>query len=404
MHRFIKLYLSFMLFLIGGNGMAQEEFIQPPSTRITSFPFRLLTGGVILFRARLDAFPDSLNFIFDTGSGGISLDSVTAEYLHLPSAMSDKTLRGIAGVKKVRFSYNHALQLPNLRVDSLNFHINDYDVLSSSYGERIDGIMGYAFLSRYIVKIDYDSLKIDVFTKGTIKYPRGGFMLKPQLAFLPVVSTTIKDERDLLSKFYFDTGAGMCLLLSKDFVEDSGFLRKRTRWYATQAEGLGGKAPMKMGVIRQVKLGPYRFRQVPTYVFDDQYNVTSYPNLAGLIGNDLLRRFNAWINYEKRELYLIPNQHIYDPFDYSYTGLGIYNDDSKIIVEDVMKGSPAMNAGIQVGDQIIAVGGNFTGNIQAYKTLLQASGQLVKVLLVRNTEWLIVNVKVGDVRKRKGNK
>ena len=56
---------------------AQEEFILPPTQTLTSFPFRLLTGGIVLVKATLDNFPDSLNFIFDTGSGGISLDSAT---------------------------------------------------------------------------------------------------------------------------------------------------------------------------------------------------------------------------------------------------------------------------------------------------------------------------------------
>jgi hypothetical protein len=380
---------------------AQEEFIEPPTRKITSFPFRLLTGGVILLKAQLDQHKDSLNFIFDTGSGGISLDSATADYLKVSSVLTDKTIRGIAGLKKVNFAYHHQLRLPGLVVDSLNFHINDYDVLSSSYGERIDGIIGYAFLSKYIVHIDYDSLRINVFSKGTLKYPRGGFMIRPQLAYIPVISSTIIDEKMMGSKFYFDTGAGMCLLLSKDFVEDSSFLKKKTRWYATQAEGLGGKAPMKMGVIKQMRLGPYKFRKVPTYVFEDVYNVTSYPYLAGLIGNDLLRRFNCWLNYEKRELYLIPNKHLYDPFDYSYTGLGIYMENEEIVVEDVMPGSPAKQAGFEVGDMILSVANNFTGNIQTYKTLLQAAGQKVKVLLIRKGELMELIVKVGDVRKRR---
>ena len=46
-----------------------------------------------------------------------------------------------------------------LTIDSLDFHVNDYDILSSVYGDRIDGIIGYSFFSRYIVKIDYDSIK-----------------------------------------------------------------------------------------------------------------------------------------------------------------------------------------------------------------------------------------------------
>ena len=158
---------------------------------------------------------------------------------------------------------------------------------------------------------------------------------------------------------------------------------------------------MEMGVVKQLKLGPFRFRNVPTYVFEDVYNVTSYPYLAGLIGNDLLRRFNCWLNYEKREFYLIPNRHIYDPFDYSYTGLGIYREDGAIVVEEVMKDSPAEKAGIRVGDLVLAVANNFTSNIQMYKTLLQTPGQKVKVLLIRNGELTDAVVKVGDVRKRR---
>jgi hypothetical protein len=106
--------------------------------------------------------------------------------------MSDRTIRGIAGIRLVRFSYNMKLHLPKLTVDSLNFHINDYEVLTSSYGEKIDGIIGYSFLSRYIVKIDYDSLRIFVYSKGTMKYPRGGFLIRPLLINIPVFQYNCK--------------------------------------------------------------------------------------------------------------------------------------------------------------------------------------------------------------------
>ena len=80
-----------------------------------------------------------------------------------------------------------------LQVDSLNFHVSDYDILSSVYGDRIDGIIGYSFLSRYIVKIDYDSSQMYVYTKGNIKYPKGGYALKPNIVSLPVESAIIRD-------------------------------------------------------------------------------------------------------------------------------------------------------------------------------------------------------------------
>jgi hypothetical protein len=377
---------------------AQEEFIPPPAKLIAKFPFKLLTGGIITIRARLSNFPDTLNFILDTGSGGISLDSATASYLKVQTTLSDRTIRGIAGVRRVYFSYRQTLHLPdNLDVENLDFHINDYDVLTSAYGEKIDGIIGLSFLARYIIGIDYDSSRISVYTKGTIKYPRGGFLLKPLINTIPVLGANIKDNRALTSRFYFDTGAGMCLLLSADFVSDSNFIKPKRKWYATQAEGLGGKAPMKQGVIKQLQVGPYKFRNVPTYIFDDEYNVTAYPALAGLIGNDLLRRFNLIINYERKDIYMTPNSHYKEQFDYSYTGLGMYVVDGEIQVVDIMPESPAEQAGFKEGDVIMAVANNFSNNIQTYKNLMQTPGERLKVLVLRKDGPVVLTLKVKNI-------
>ena len=376
---------------------AQEEFIPPPAKLIARFPFKLLTGGIISVRSRLSNFPDTLTFILDTGSGGISLDSSTADYLKLQPVLSDRTIRGIAGVRRVYFAYKQTLHLPDLSVASLDFHINDYDVLTSAYGEKIDGIIGLSFLSRYIVGIDYDSLKLSVYTKGTIKYPRGGFLLKPQIQTIPIMTANLKDNRPLESRFYFDTGAGMCLLLSADFVSDSNFIKPKRKWYATQAEGLGGKAPMKQGVIKQLQVGPYRFKNVPTYIFDDEFNVTQYPALAGLIGNDLLRRFNLIINYERRDIYMIPNSHYKEAFDYSYTGLGMYVVEGEIQVVDIMPESPAEQAGFKSGDVIMAVANNFSNNIQTYKNLMQTPGERLKILVLRKEGPVVLTMKVKNI-------
>jgi hypothetical protein len=377
---------------------AQEEFIPPPAKLIAKFPFKLLTGGIITIRARLSNFPDTLNFILDTGSGGISLDSATASYLKVQTTLSDRTIRGIAGVRRVYFSYRQTLHLPdNLDVENLDFHINDYDVLTSAYGEKIDGIIGLSFLARYIIGVDYDSLKLSVYTKGTIKYPRGGYLLKPVINTIPILAANIRDNRPLTSRFYFDTGAGMCLLLSADFVSDSNFIKPKRKWYATQAEGLGGKAPMKQGVVKQVQVGPFRFRNVPTYIFDDEYNVTAYPALAGLIGNDLLRRFNLIINYERKDIYMTPNSHYKEQFDYSYTGLGMYVVDGEIQVVDIMPESPAEQAGFKEGDVIMAVANNFSNNIQTYKNLMQTPGEKLKVLVLRKEGPVVLTLKVKNI-------
>jgi hypothetical protein len=389
--------IAVLLLLAISSVQAQEEFVPAPARKITSFPFRMLTGGIITLQARVSNFPDTLTFVLDTGSGGISLDSSTADRIKIKTELSDRTIRGIAGLRQVRFAYNNSLHLPGLSVDSLHYHINDYEILTSAYGEKIDGIIGYSFLSKFIVMVNYDSSRIDVYSRGTIKYPRGGFLLKPSIVNIPVMGSTIRDDKELQTRFYFDTGAGMCLLLSSDFVSDSVFINPKRKFYATQAEGLGGKAPMRQGVIKQIKIGPYKFKRVPTYIFDDEYNVTNYPSLAGLIGNDILRRFNIIINYEKRDIYMIPNSHFKDVFDYSYTGLGIYLVDGEIRVMDVMPGSPAEEAGFKPGDLVMAVANNFSKNIQTYKNLMQTPGQKLRILVIREDGPVILILKVKSI-------
>lgn len=395
----MKRLLSFILaFSILQASSAQEEFIEP-SKFITRFGFIQLTGGVILLQGQFDKFKDTLSFILDTGSGGISLDSTTAVSFELKGTPSNRTIRGIGGVRNVSFLNNRKLHFPGLTMDSLNFHINDYALLTAVYGERIDGIIGYSVFSRYIVKLDYDSSKIEFWTKGSLKYPRGGHLLRPTITSLPVQTAKVKDEKSVEARFLIDMGAGLNLLLNRDFIKDSAFLRTNRKLYVKEAEGLGGKIDLHLTTIKEVKLGPYKFRNVPVNIFDDENNVTSYPHLGGLIGNDLLRRFNVVINYEKKEFHLLPNSHYNDQFDYAYSGLELYYIDGRIIIGDVAKESPAEKIGLLEDDVVVAINKNFSQNMTQYKTALQTAGDKIKIIVQRNGELIEFNFKVKNILK-----
>ncbi len=337
----------------------------------------------MVIKACFEGVKDSLNFILDTGSGGISLDSSTCAEFNIVTRQSDTTITGIGGKKKVNFVFRKTLSFPGLEVKDLNFHINDYSVLTSVYGEKVDGIIGYSFFSRYLVKINFDSLYVEVFTPGKMKYPPKGHLLRPAFTSIPIQFLQIRDRKRFEHNFYFDTGAGLCFLMTDRYAADSAVLLSKRKPLVTQAEGMAGRLQMRLTVIRELKLGPYRFFKVPTYLYKDDYNVMSYPFAGGLIGNELLRRFNMTINYGQREIHLLPNRHFHEPFDYAYTGLGIYFIDGKVMVEDVIPGSPAEKAGFRVGDQVYSMGTNFSQNIQEYKNMLLVANQRLKVIVLR---------------------
>lgn len=397
MKRFL---FALAMICIAQKGIAQEEFISPNARLITSFPFSQLSGGIIIVRAQLDDYPDTLNFVLDTGSGGISIDSTTGVYLKLAFVKTERTIRGIAGIRTVDFTLNHTLKLPGMESPHLDFHKNDYELLTSVYGVRIDGIIGFSFLRRYIVRIDYDTQKIEVYTPGTFRYPKGGYLLKPAFSTLPLQVASIKDDHAVMSRFIFDTGAGLSFLLSKDFVDDSLIFKRNRKFYPTQAEGLGGKRKMNITVANEVKIGPYKFRKVPVHIFEDDYNVTSYPMLGGLIGNDILRRFNVILNYPEQSIHIKPNSHFTESFDYSYTGLGIYLLDGEIRVVDVMPGSPGDKAGFLPGDVIFSVETNMSKNIQTYKNIFQNSIGRIRVVVFRDQQPVVLTIDVKDIRRR----
>jgi hypothetical protein len=396
--RKLRYILLLLLLLQQGGAWAQEEIIGPPSRLLTKFKFTQLFGGIIIVRAQIDNVSDTLNFVLDTGSSGISLDSATCAQLKLAAIPSDRLIRGIGGMKGLVISPNHKLKLYGLQIDSLDFYVNDYDILTATYGLKIDGIIGYSFFSRYIVAVNYDTEHIEVYSHGPFRYPKGGHLIKPTLATLPVTAGRMRDNKEINSRFIFDTGAGLSLLLSTDIVNDSSLLKKKRKPVPTLTEGLGGKAMMTLTVIREYKIGPYKFFNVPTHIFEDVNGITNYPSLAGIVGSEILRRFNMILNYKEKDIYLMPNTHFRDVFDYSYTGLEIYLIDGQIIVVDVMKDSPAEKAGFVVGDVVLAVGNDFSRNIQTYKHIMQTKGEKIKFVIWRNEQLITLSLKAISIK------
>jgi len=398
MTKLVCIYILFFLFFSCSSFCQTKEESPLPSTFITSVPFIQLTGGIIILKGVLADFSDTLNFILDTGSSGISLDSSLAESFGLRPQATNLIIKGIGGDRKVTYLYNKTIHLGSHTIDSLNFHINDYYFLSLVYGMPIDGVIGYSLFSRYIVKVDYDKQVLELYSQGKIKYPNRGYMLRPEISTLPFIKAELGDDRIVKSRFLFDIGADLCILLSNKFFQDSMRMNKKRKFFSKEGEGLGGKLDMKVTVMKQIKVGPYKFKNIPTLVFFDTNNITSYPFLGGILGNDIFRRFNLIINYQSNEIFLSPNKHYSEPFDYSYIGTEIYAVSGQIEVGSIYKDSPADKAGLKEGDIILGINNNFMQNIIVYKNLLQEVNNRLIITVRRSGEILQFKLKVGSIR------
>ena len=121
--------------------------------------------------------------------------------------------------------------------------------------------------------------------------------------------------------------------------------------------------------------------------------------MSGILGNELLRRFNVILNYAQGDIYLTPNTHMRDLFDYSYSGLELYYIEGLIVAGDVAKGSPAEGAGIKEGDIVISVNRDLSQNLDRYKRELQNTLGKVQLILKRNGEVIRTEFKVKNILK-----
>ena len=383
----MRMLLLYLTTLWASSVFCQLKKDDGTSSYLGSSPFQTLSGGVVMVTGTLDGWRDSLHFILDTGSGGISVDSSKASSMGFISTESIR-LSGIGGLKETSMSNQHTLHLNGISTSNLNFHIYDYRLLSSIYGVEIDGVIGYAFFSRYIIHLDHEKNIMSIFSKGLHAYPKKGRFFQIGLGAVPTFPMVISDNTTTKHPFYFDSGAGLAVLLNADYCSDSSIFTNQKKRFTTRAEGVGGKKRMQLTTLKKCALGSFVFRDVPTYIFNDEFGVIGYPAQGGLLGNEILRRFNIILNYQEGFMHLTPNIHYNDPFEYGYSGFSMLVEGEDVFVEDVITDSPAHSSGLRSGDIIVGINGDFSGNIQIYRTMIQETEKPVKLLVKRNNELL----------------
>ena len=119
------------------------------------------------------------SFLLDTGTNPSVIDLKTAEALAIPLGKASDSGEG-AGTKpmSVRRCLLPALHIGPISVTGLEAAAADLSALSTGFGRRIDGVLGYGFLKDKIITIDYAAKMLtfypaagvdrgDLFRRGT---------------------------------------------------------------------------------------------------------------------------------------------------------------------------------------------------------------------------------------------
>lgn len=258
---------------------------------VDAIPFRLGDNDKIYFKARLNGGPP-LDVQFDLGAGGslIKKASVPKVAMHFDGTAR---LRNSDGDNEVPSSSSNLLEIGGLRWEKVPLLVAD------NMTEREDLLLGNALFQDRVVEIDYDHMRIAIH-ETMPALPAGWTELDLVLdGVVPFARGTLAvDGHARDGWFMLDTGAYRSILNSDRLSPASKMTRELRRMIGLAPEG------------------PSLTIAGRTFA-DPNYSVRRYDGDAtalGLLGNDVLKRFNLILDNRRGRVYLRPNRSQAAPF------------------------------------------------------------------------------------------
>lgn len=272
-----------------------------------SIPIKM-DGDRIVVPTRIQGH--TVDFQLDSGAGGVVLDTAIVDALKLEvygSSLGDTagTYReGTAIVPQIDIG---DIALTNLVVQSAPF------TFWSDAKTPVAGLMGFDFIDGAVLHIDYEHSTLEAFDPKTFVPPAGATALPIALDDdVPLVDAGIAKAVGHL--FIVDTGADRSALFSNfvaahpDAAVDLGLGDQilASFPFVTDFDGVGGTVD-----YRPLQVGPFTFAgySFPRWLFSGTRNAPGFEgdDLDGLIGQDVLRNFDVYLDYAHEKIWLVPN-------------------------------------------------------------------------------------------------
>jgi hypothetical protein len=285
-----------------------------PGEEIPTVPFDIDRNRVVIPVAVNGSRP--LKLILDTGMGFDGVYLFHQEALKLIDTAGSIEVR-VPGAGSGEASM--ATMIETGRIDFGDVSLSGQRILVShtDYTQSFttDGVIGWNLFGHFIVEIDYNRHLI--FLRDTAFVPSdSGWLsipieLKEGLPFLNVTVEVIAGEV-VPVHVYIDLASSDALELLVQ--QDQKYTMPESLTDSSLGTGLSGDIYGHYGRSTRVRIGEYDLYSVPT-AFAPAEVRSKQENADGIIGNNLIRRFNVIFDYPHNRLYLRPNQTFGLPFD-----------------------------------------------------------------------------------------
>jgi hypothetical protein len=407
--------LLVLLILIPKRGISQVRGIDLlGSEDELVLPFSFENGFILVDLFYNNFIP--LKFILDTGAEHtILFDRQINDIFAIPydqrvqiigSDLSDVIYASIARNVPIRLGSDINVERDIIILEEDKMRLDEIT------GIPIDGIIGASFFKNLIVRFDFPKKKIhfyhpDNFDFSTLKdFDKSSVTIKSLKPYIRLPTYILRDDKTELQelKFLVDTGASLPILVH--YQEEGKLALPEKLITGNLALGLGGNLKGHVGRISSLSVGNHSFKNVISYfqsIGIDTSLVDYSLHRDGLLGTGILSRFDMYLDYLNKELYLKPNKNFKKEFKYDRSGLVLLafgSDLNKFYVRTVISDSPASKAGFKEGDVITRIGlwkSKFFSLERITRKLSGRQGKKIRLTIMRNDQKLKKSIRLKDL-------
>jgi predicted aspartyl protease len=338
-------------------------------------------------------------FLVDTGAERTVVDSAFARQLGLKLSEA-VLLQGDYSTNEGNAVTAKQVRIGRKLWSDVPLATQDLSALSRMLAAPISGVLGTDLLESVIVRISYASGTAQVV--AAIPRPASLMPLKKvrKVYFVPVKIGPSTFEMLL------DTGTNMTALSSH------AWQTLLSSWKPTSLlEGLqssGGPPGSLIACVPALQLGGIEVKETVLrdhplrVIMTSRAGIFADPAFAGILGGDILERFEVTLDLQHDSMYLKPDR-TFQPDAYEFVTIGIQffkSSADAFSVEAVWKHSPAEEAGVVVGDRIVAVNGHSAADLdlQAFVDQLHGpAGTPIVIDIERAAGKIVLNLKTRQL-------
>jgi hypothetical protein len=244
----------------------------------------------------------------------------------------------------------------------------------------VNGLVGADFLSRHVVEIDYARSTMTVHDTKTYEPPTGAVVLPLQLDLgWPVVAANVtpRGGTPIPCRVIVDTGMRGTMTLFRPFSERHRLYDAARLHDVVLGSGAGGLTRGDIDRVDSITIGSVAFADPVVSYARDTTGIFSIDAVDGIMGGELLRLHRVTFDCPHQRLILEPYKATKEAFEADMSGLFLMTEPpgyQTIRVQWVNPGTPAAEAKLQIGDEIVSIDGKKSPSLDEARRLFRTPG------------------------------